>query len=100
MAIFVAKGIVAPAGGTGIPLTYTDPAPPHLSYSCDAAGTPHSYFSDVTPADVFCKHVNYLYIKNIIAGCFSGHYCPDDGVTRGEMAKFLGNAFSLLLYGP
>ena len=100
MAIFVAKGIVAPAGGAGIPLTYTDPAPPHLSYSCDAAGTPHSYFSDVTPADVFCKHVNYLYIKNIIAGCFSGHYCPDDSVTRGEMAKFLGNAFSLLLYGP
>ncbi len=100
MAIFVAKGIVAPAGGAGIPLTYTDPAPPHLSYSCDAAGTPHSFFSDVTPADVFCKHVNYLYIKNIIAGCFSGHYCPDDGVTRGEMAKFLGNAFNLLLYGP
>jgi CSLREA domain-containing protein len=99
MAIFVAKGIVAPAGGAGVPLTYTDPVS-HLSYSCDAAGTPHSFFSDITPADVFCKHVNFLYIKNIIAGCFAGHYCPDDGVTRGEMAKFLGNAFNLLLYGP
>jgi CSLREA domain-containing protein len=99
MAIFVAKGMVAPAGGAGVPLTYTDPVS-HLSYSCDAAGTPHSFFSDVTPADAFCKHVNFLYLKNVIAGCFAGHYCPDDGVTRGEMAKFLGNAFSLLLYGP
>ena len=100
MAIFVAKGVVAPAGGPGVPLTYTDPAPPHLSYSCDAAGTPHSYFTDVTPADSFCKHVNYLYLKNVIAGCSGSQYCPDANVTRGEMAKFLGNAFNLLLYGP
>jgi hypothetical protein len=100
MAIFVAKGIVAPAGGAGIPLVYTQPAPPHLSYSCDAAGTPHSYFTDVTPADAFCKHVNYLYLSNVVAGCSASQYCPNGNVTRGEMSKFLSNAFSLLLYGP
>jgi CSLREA domain-containing protein len=100
MAIFVAKGMVAPAGGGGVPLVYTDPLPPHLSFSCDAAGTPHSYFTDVTPADAFCKHVNFLYLKNVIAGCSASQYCPNENVTRGEMAKFLGNAFTLQLYGP
>ncbi|MGE5278700.1 MAG: S-layer homology domain-containing protein [Acidobacteriota bacterium] len=98
MAIFVAKGTVAPAGGAGVPLAYTDPVT-HVSYSCDAA-SPNSLFADVTPADSFCKHVNYLYAKNIIAGCFYGSYCPNNNVTRGEMAKFLSNAFSLQLYGP
>ena len=98
MAIFVAKGIVAPAGGAGVPLTYTDPDT-HVSYSCDP-GSPNSLFTDVTPSDVFCKHVNFLYAKGIIAGCSGGQYCPDNGVTRGEMAKFLSNAFNLLLYGP
>ena len=27
-------------------------------------------------------------------------YCPDSDVARDEMAKFLGNAFQLVLYGP
>ena len=98
MAIFVAKGIVAPAGGAGVPLTYTDPDT-HVSYSCDPA-SPNLLFSDVTTSDPFCKHVHFLYAKNVIAGCAGNMYCPNNGVTRGEMAKFLSNAFNLQLYGP
>jgi hypothetical protein len=98
MAIFVAKAVVAPAGGAAVPLSYTDPTT-HISYSCDPA-SPNTYFTDVTASDAFCKHVHYLYARGIIEGCAGSQYCPDGSVSRGEMAKFLSNAFRLLLYGP
>ena len=50
--------------------------------------------------DSFCKHVDYLWAKGIIGGCSATQYCPADPVTRDAMAKFLGNAFALQLYGP
>ena len=92
MAAFVAKGIVAPAGGSAVPLTYGPDSVTGRSYSCDAA-SPSLSFTDVPIDSVFCKHVHYLWAKGIIGGCGTGTYCPTGEVTRGQMAKFLVNAF-------
>jgi hypothetical protein len=99
MAIFVAKAIVAPLGGPGVPLTYGPDPVTGLSYSCNPA-TPNLHFTDIGTSDSFCKHVHYLWAKNIVSGCSATQYCPTQGVTRDQMARFLGNAFNLVLYGP
>ena len=98
MAIFVAKAIVAPGGGPSVPQTYTD-ATTGLHYSCNPA-SPNLHFTDITVNDPFCKHVHYLWAQNIVSGCTATTYCPTQGVTRDQMARFLVNAFDLLLYAP
>jgi len=99
MASFIAKALVAPAGGPGIPLSYGPDPVTGFSYSCDS-GSPSLHFTDVLATDAFCKHVHYLWAKGIITGCGATTYCPDDAVTRDAMAKFLAAAFNLTLYGP
>jgi hypothetical protein len=99
MAAFVAKAVVAPAGGPGVPLTYGPDPLTGLSYSCDAA-SPSVFFTDVPASNGFCKHVHFLWAKGIISGCGGTLYCPGDLVTRDAMAKFLTNGFSVRLYGP
>jgi hypothetical protein len=99
MAIFMARGFVAPAGGAGVPQTYGPDPVTARSYSC-AAGSPNLHFTDVTTGDLFCKHVHFLWAKGIIDGCGGTLYCPTSDVTRAEMAKFLSNAFALPLYAP
>ena len=99
MAGFIAKAVVAPGGGPAIPTTYGPDPITGLSYSCDA-GSPNLHFTDVPATDPFCKHVHYLWAKNIVGGCGATTYCPATVVTRDAMAKFLDNAFELQLYGP
>ena len=99
MAIFVAKAIVAPNGGAGVPLTYGPDPVTGLSYSC-AVGSPNLHFTDVGTSDSFCKQVHFLWARNIVSGCSATTYCPTQGVTRDQMARFLGNAFNLVLYAP
>ena len=91
--------MVAPAGGAGVPLAYGPDPVTGFSYSCDT-GSPSVHFTDVPATDTFCKHVHFLWAKGIVAGCDLTHYCPTEPVTRDQMAKFLGNAFNLQLYGP
>ncbi|HEY7114332.1 MAG TPA: S-layer homology domain-containing protein [Thermoanaerobaculia bacterium] len=99
MASFIAKALVAPAGGPGVPMTYGPDPVTGFSYSC-AAGSPSIHFTDVPATDAFCKHVHFLWAKGIITGCGATTYCPADAVTRDAMAKFLAAAFNLTLYGP
>ena len=99
MSIFVAKGIVAPGGGPAVPTTYGPDPVTGLSYSCNPA-TPNLHFTDVSTGDTFCRHVHFLWAKGVISGCSATQYCPAGQVGRDEMAKFLSNAFRLLLYGP
>ncbi len=99
MSAFIAKGTVAPLGGAGVPLTYGPDPNTGLSYSCDAS-SPNTHFVDVPVSDPFCKHAHFLWARGIIAGCTATEYCPNPAVARDEMAKFLANAFNLLLYGP
>jgi hypothetical protein len=97
MAAFIAKAIVAPGGGLAVPTTYTDPVT-GFSYNCNSFNGSH--FTDVPFNNVFCKHVNFLWAKAIVTGTSPTTYGPAQAVTRGAMARFLSNAFNLLLYGP
>ena len=99
MAVFMAKGMVAPGGGDAVPETYGPDPVTGLSYSCDA-GSPSLLFSDVSTSDPFCKHAHFLWARGVIAGCSASQYCPLSEVGRDEMAKFLANACNLELYGP
>ena len=59
-------------------------------YNCTAGGV--SLFSDVSPTDIFCKHVHYIASKHVTSGCSAGKYCPGDDVSRLEMASFIAKA--------
>ena len=85
MAIFIAKGIAG--GGANVPSSGTVGASP---YNCTPGGT--SLFTDVTPTDIFCKHVHYIADQNVTLGCAAGQYCPGDTVTRLQMASFIAKA--------
>ncbi len=99
MAIFVAKAMVAPGGGSDVPTEYGPDPVTGFSYSCNPA-SPNLHFTDVTVADSYCRHVHYLWARAVISGCSATQYCPNLFVARDEMSKFLSNAFQLLLYGP
>ena len=51
-----------------------------------------SPFSDVSPTSVFCKYIKRLSELGITLGCGEGNFCPDDTVTRNQMAAFLVRA--------
>ena len=52
-------------------------------------------FGDVPCGHIFADWIEELYARGITAGCGGGNYCPDDAVTRGQMAVFLSVTFSL-----
>jgi S-layer homology domain len=54
-------------------------------------------FSDVPPANVFYNFIDRLAVLQITLGCTPDHlmYCPNDSVTRAQMAAFLVRAFNL-----
>lgn len=52
-------------------------------------------FSDVPTDHLFFQHVEALFASGITAGCGGGNYCPDDPLTRGQMAVFLAKALGL-----
>jgi hypothetical protein len=99
MAEVVARAMAAPNGDGGVPLTYGPDPVTGLSYSCDTAG-PAIHFTDVKPSSAACRFAHYLWARGIIVGCGPDTFCPRGDITRGEMAKFLVNAFDLKLYGP
>jgi len=52
-------------------------------------------FTDV-PADYWAaKWIEQLAVESITSGCGGGNYCPEDPVTRAQMAIFLVRAFNL-----
>ncbi len=52
-----------------------------------------SIFTDVPSSNPFCTYIEALYNANIVSGCGPSLYCPTNNVSRGQMAKFLVNAF-------
>lgn len=46
-------------------------------------------FNDVPVTSPFARWIEYLYRYEVTAGCGTGLFCPDDPVTRGQMAVFL-----------
>jgi hypothetical protein len=54
-------------------------------------------FLDVPCSSPFAPWVNELVRRGVTAGCGSGNYCPNDMVTRAQMAVFISTNFSLPL---
>jgi hypothetical protein len=52
-------------------------------------------FGDVPTGHPFFQFVEALAASGITAGCGSGNYCPDQPLTRGQMAVFLSKALGL-----
>jgi hypothetical protein len=56
---------------------------------------PEATFNDVPTSHPFFQFIEALAISGITAGCGTGIYCPDNPVTRGQMAVFLAKALGL-----
>ena len=56
-------------------------------YDPPACGTP--VFGDVPAGSPFCKFVEELVRRGVTTGCGGGNYCPQDPVTRAQMAVFV-----------
>jgi hypothetical protein len=54
----------------------------------------------VPDSDPSCRHIYYLWSKNIVDGYGNGSYGPDNPVVRSQMAKYLTNTYRLQLYPP
>lgn len=54
-----------------------------------APGPATATFGDVPTTSTFFKYVEALYSSGVIAGCGGGNYCPNNPVTRGQMAVYL-----------
>ncbi len=52
-------------------------------------------FNDVPGDHPFYQYVEALAASGITAGCGNGNYCPNNPVTRGQMAVFLAKALGL-----
>jgi hypothetical protein len=52
-------------------------------------------FGDVPTGYLYFRAIEALAASGITQGCGSGNFCPDQPVTRGELAKFLANALGL-----
>jgi hypothetical protein len=52
-------------------------------------------FGDVPTSHTFFQFVEALAASGITAGCGGGNFCPDNPLTRGQMAVFLAKALGL-----
>jgi hypothetical protein len=57
-------------------------------------------FTDVPASNPFCRWIEELARRGIVAGCGGGNYCPTSPVTREQMGVFISVTFGLTLYGP
>jgi len=60
-----------------------------LGYS---SGSCRKRFSDVPVGNPFCGFIERLYLDGITEGCGSRSFCPDEPITRGQMAVFVETA--------
>lgn len=71
----------------------TSPAP-------SQAAAPWQGFDDVPPSNAFYGDISWLHDEGITKGCnppSNTLFCPEEAVTRGEMAAFLNRALELPL---
>ena len=57
------------------------------AYNPPACTTP--IFDDVPANSPFCKFIEELSRRGVVAGCGGNNYCPQDAVTRAQMAVFV-----------
>jgi len=56
-------------------------------------GTPT--FNDVPATDLGYRYIEALVASGVTAGCGNNNYCPDDPITRRQMAVFLAKALGM-----
>lgn len=56
---------------------------------------PYATFTDVPQGAPFHRDIEALVASGITVGCGNGRYCPENPVTRGQMAAFLSRALGL-----
>jgi hypothetical protein len=52
-------------------------------------------FADMPCSSPFAPWIDELVSRGVTAGCGSGNYCPNDVVTRAQMAVFIATTFGL-----
>ena len=68
----------------------------YIGYKLQVSPAPGvATFSDVPTTSPQFKFVEALVAAGITAGCGGGNYCPDQPITRGQMAVFLSAALGL-----
>lgn len=63
-----------------------------------SAAVPWQGFDDVPPSNIFYDDITWLHDEGITKGCnppANALFCPEDSVTRGQMAAFLSRALHL-----
>jgi hypothetical protein len=67
-----------------------------VAYSLQVSPAPQTAtFADVPTGHPFFQFVEALVASGITAGCGNGNFCPDQPLTRGQMAVFLSKALGL-----
>ena len=67
-----------------------------LYYKLQVSPAPaQATFNDVPTGHPFFQFVEALVASGITAGCGNDNYCPDNPVTRGQMAVFIAKALGL-----
>jgi uncharacterized protein DUF1800/S-layer family protein len=54
-----------------------------------AVGAPQPGFADVAVNNTFYTEISNIAYRGITVGCGGGNYCPNDSVTRAQMAAFI-----------
>lgn len=68
----------------------------NLYYTLQVSPPPASAtFTDVPTTHPFFQYVEALVASGITGGCSATQYCPNDPITRGQMAVFLARALGL-----
>ena len=57
-------------------------------------------FNDVPTSHPFFQYIEALAASGITGGCGGGNYCPDNPLTRGQMAVFMSKALGLTWGAP
>jgi hypothetical protein len=69
-------------------ITSNDPASP-IEVRLDGTGMEQSVFNDVPRNHWAAHYINMLFYSGVTGGCGGGNYCPNEHITRGQMAVFL-----------
>jgi hypothetical protein len=97
----VAEGITAGCGGGNYcpeaPVTRAQMAVflIRATRGANSVPAPSGVFGDVSPSYWAAAWIEELVALGITVGCGRGEYCPEDAVTRAQMAIFLIRAFGL-----
>jgi ELWxxDGT repeat protein len=88
-ALFVSLALAK--GDAGL-VSFSGSVPGKSAYDCTDNGV--SVFSDVDPADPFCRFIHDIASRGITEGCTVDSYCPGNALSRAQLALLLGRSLA------